>query len=323
MQISKAAIGLIVAAGITAGAGGAFFARPEPPNLIETTPLDHSGNRLEDGAITGGAINDRAGGDDAAVSAERVVRDGELPVAKPAAAERPRAVPAPRPPLTKAAPAPGVTIANPVPPAIAADERAAIASSDSIGLVEPEAPRPVEPPLPELIELVVSADSVIGLQLDSTITSDRARVEDPVEAHVVRDVRVGDRVAIPAGSKVTGVVTLVERGGRVKERARLGVRFTSVALPNGTRLPIQTETVYREGESQARSSSAKIGGGAIGGAILGGIFGGAKGAAIGGSAGAGAGTAAVMAGGRNQATLASGSPVTVRIDQPIVVTAEK
>jgi hypothetical protein len=174
-----------------------------------------------------------------------------------------------------------------------------------------------------LIELVVAADSVIGLQLATTISSERARVEDTVEAHVVRDVRVGDRVAIPAGSRVNGEVTLVERGGRVKERARLGVRFTSVALPDGTRLAIQTEPIYREGDSQAASSSTKIGGGAIGGAIIGGILGGAKGAAIGGSVGAGAGTAAVMAGGRNQATLPSGSPVTVRVEAPIVITVER
>jgi hypothetical protein len=47
------------------------------------------------------------------------------------------------------------------------------------------------------------------------------------------------------------------------------------------------------------------------------------GAAFGGRVGAGAATAAVMAGGRNQATLTSGSPVTVRIERPIVITTER
>ena len=56
---------------------------------------------------------------------------------------------------------------------------------------------------------------------------------------------------------------------------------------------------------------------------IGGIFGGAKGAAIGASAGAGAGTAAVMAGGRNAATLPSGTPVTVRVVKPATVTVEE
>jgi hypothetical protein len=42
--------------------------------------------------------------------------------------------------------------------------------------------------------------------------------------------------------------------------------------------PINTETIYREGESPARESAAKIGGAAVGGAVLGAIFGGKKGA---------------------------------------------
>ncbi len=110
-------------------------------------------------------------------------------------------------------------------------------------------------------------------------------------------------VAIPAGSRVLGSVSVVERGGKMKERARLGVRFHTVILADGTELPLQTETVFREGDSPANASAAKVGGGAIGGAILGAILGGGKGAAIGAGVGAGAGTAAVMAGGRRAAQI--------------------
>jgi len=163
---------------------------------------------------------------------------------------------------------------------------------------------------------------VIGLQVESALSSERARVEDEVTARVSRDVRVDDRVAIPSGAKAHGHVTLVERGGRLRERARLGIRFTSVVLADGTRIPLETETIYREGDSPGGESTAKIGGGAIGGAIIGGILGGAKGAVIGGSVGAGAGTAAVYAGGRNAATFPSGTPITVRLIEPASVTVE-
>jgi hypothetical protein len=181
----------------------------------------------------------------------------------------------------------------------------------------------VDPPGPIYDELVVAADSVIGLQLESPVTSEKAQVEDSVTARVTRDVKVGDRVAIPAGAKAFGEVTLVERGGKMRDRARLGVKFTSVVLADGTRLPLQTETIYREGDPPGRESAAKIGGGAIGGAIIGGILGGAKGAAIGGSIGAGAGTTAVMAGDRNHATLSAGTPLTVRLEDPVTVTVER
>lgn len=169
----------------------------------------------------------------------------------------------------------------------------------------------------------MSADSVLGLQVETALSSEHARVEDEVVAQVTRDVKVGERVAIPSGSRAYGEVTLVERGGRMRDRARLGVRFTSIVLGDGTRVPIETDTILREGSSPGGESAAKIGGGAIGGAIIGGILGGAKGAVVGGSVGAGAGTAAVMAGGRNAATLASGAPVTVRLLKPTTVTVEK
>ena len=102
-------------------------------------------------------------------------------------------------------------------------------------------PEPVAPPAPEFLELVVPTDAVIGLQMESTVSSDRARVEDAVDARVTRDVRVGGRVAIPAGSLVHGTVTEVERGGKVRERARLGIRFHTVVLANGDRLNLRTD----------------------------------------------------------------------------------
>jgi hypothetical protein len=227
-----------------------------------------------------------------------------------------------RAPQTSPAPArPQEPIEQPAP-----REEARIATPPAIEparTIEPEPARAPEPPKPQFEELVVSADSVMGLEVETSITSERARVEDAVVARVTRDVKVGDRVAIPAGAKAHGEVTLVERGGRLKDRARLGIRFTSVVLADGTKIPLETETIYREGSAPSNESAAKIGGGAIGGAIIGGILGGAKGAIIGGSAGAGAGTAAVMAGGRNAATLPTGTPVTVRVAKPATVTVEK
>lgn len=187
--------------------------------------------------------------------------------------------------------------------------------------VEPEAP--AAPAEPEFLELVVPSDAVLGLQVERTISSETARVEDRVEARVTRDVRVGDRVAIPAGSVVQGSVMEVERGGKVKERARLGIRFHTVVLGNGSRLAIKTDSIVREGISPTKESAAKIGGAAVGGAILGAILGGGKGAIIGGATGAAGGTAATMAGQRNPAVLTSGTTVSVRMQQPVTVTVEK
>lgn len=208
------------------------------------------------------------------------------------------------------------------PPPSASDSAAAnVVDNTTVEAVR--APEPPKAPEKEFEELVVTANSVIGLQLDSTISSDRASVEDRVEARVVRDVRVGNEVAIPAGARALGSVTLVERGGKFKDRARLGIRFHTLVLADGTRLPMTSETIYRNGDAPGNASAAKIGGGAVAGAILGAIVGGAKGAAIGAGAGAGGGTAAVMAGDAKAATFPSGTDVTARIISPVTVTVER
>jgi len=188
---------------------------------------------------------------------------------------------------------------------------------------EPEPPAPPPPPAPEFVDLTVPADAVLGLQIERTVSSELARVEDRVDARVTRDVRVTDRVAIPAGSTVRGSVSEVDRGGRMKGKARLAIKFHTIVLADGTQVPLKTDAVVREGQSPGGESAAKVGGAAIGGAILGAILGGGKGAAIGGAVGAGAGTAAAMTNDRNAATLAAGTTVTVRVQAPVTVTVQK
>jgi hypothetical protein len=179
------------------------------------------------------------------------------------------------------------------------------------------------PPVPRIEEFVVPADSVIGLQLDDTVSTETARVEQRIQAHVTRDVRVNGIVVIPANSKAQGQVTLVEPGGKFRERAKLGIRFHTLVLADGSSVPIQTDAIYREGDEVGQRSAARIGGSAVGGAIIGAIFGGGKGAAIGAAAGAGAGTAATMATQKSQVTLHTGSTVTVRLTNPTTVSVER
>lgn len=190
-----------------------------------------------------------------------------------------------------------------------------------LGRVEPEAPP--EENTRQWLEVVVPAESVVGLQLESTISTEYARIEDQVDARVTRDVRVGGHVVIPAGTQVIGSVTMVERGGRMKDRARLGFRFHTLVFADQSRVSISTDAVYRLGESPADRSSAKIGGAAIGGAIIGAILGGGKGAAIGSGIGAAGGAAAVMRGDRLPVVVPAGTTLSVRTLAPLSLPIEK
>lgn len=321
-----------VAAGCIAAAGvGAYIAgRHNVSEVAQPAPAVSEAARPGTTAPVGGGV----------AETEAIVSDERAPATPEATSQTPAA------PRRSETPKPSKPIARQdTPPASSAPAEAAPAPADpnwqgldrpwpprsaepAPDVVIPEvgatlAPEPYEPPPPQYEELTVDANSVIGLQVETPVTTEHAQIEDRVNARVTRDVLVGGKVAVPAGTLAVGSVTLVERGGKVKDRARLGVRFHTLVMADASRLPIHTESIFREGDSPSKESVAKIGGAAAAGAILGAIMGGAKGAAIGGATGAGAGTAATMAGERKPATLQAGATVTVRLTQPVTVTVER
>ena len=176
---------------------------------------------------------------------------------------------------------------------------------------------------PQFLELVVPAESVIGLQVETALSSERAQVEDEVVAHVSRDVRVDDRVAIPSGAKAHGQVTLVGTGRATATTRRVSAfdsrrwSWQTVRAFRSRPKPFTAKAIRPAEKARQRLAAARSAA-----PSLAAFFGGAKGAVIGGSVGAGAGTAAVYAGGRNAATFTSGTPITVRLVEPATVTVE-
>jgi hypothetical protein len=322
MEMTRTAAVILAAACVTTGAAGGYLAmRDTPTRMVASADLPPGTVPFE-----GVEQSEVAVQPEQPVAPEPESRASDASVRATRPSTPPPVTPIPRPPDRETERPPAVAAVPPVsssPPVEIAPIAPAVITPPAPSFdLQPE-PAPVEATGPQYHELVVAAGSVVGLQVESSLSSETAEVEDPVMARVTRDVKVGDHLAIPAGAKARGEVTLVEKGGKVRERARLGVRFTSLVLADGTQVPISTETIFREGDAPGRESATKIGGGAIGGAIIGGILGGAKGAAIGGAIGGGAGSAAVIAGGRNPATLSSGAPVTIRLDEPATVTIQK
>jgi hypothetical protein len=242
---------------------------------------------------------DRAAGPDRRTEAPAATPPAAPPASRSTASAPPASVPALPPPVTlDPAAASAADVAWPPPP-----------------VAEPERPR--------FVELVVPEDSVIGLRLESELSTDTAAVEDLVSALVTRDVAVDGRIAIPADARLEGYVISVDRGGRFRERARLGIRFTTLVLGGTTKVRIDTEAIYRDGESPTGEATAKIGASAVVGSILGAVIGGKKGAAIGGAAGAAGGTAVVVKGDRHDAVFAAGSSLTVRLSKPLSILVER
>jgi len=332
-------IGLLVAGCLTAGAGGAYLATHDS---ADATPA------VSASQPAGPAAPDTAA--QPVAETEAVVRPEEKPSVPAESPTAPVEAPAPRvarpepastrtsaPPRREKQPAastrpaaerapvqkrePDVRGEEPIAPVEAPKVISPLPAAEPAARVEPATP--AAPAVPQFEEIVLPSATVIGLEVETPLTSERAQVEDRVDARVTRDVYVDGRLVIPSRSRMIGAVTLVERGGKLKERARLGVRFHTLVLDGGRQVAMRTETIMREGEPPSGESSKKIGGAAIGGAVLGAIIGGGKGAVLGGAAGAAGGTAAVMAGGRNPATLAAGTIVTARLSGPAAIEVEK
>jgi hypothetical protein len=340
------AVGVLAIGCVAAAAGGAYVAvrqNADAPSVAATSanaatqPVDAPRAVAETEAIVsssaaappkpGAAVHTGVSTETVVVppppAPATAVRESREVREKPPVREKPAARPLRRSPATSQPAAPTVSARaeqapREIPPATP--------PRDAREVVVEATPPPVEPPppaAPQFEQLVLPASSVIGLRVETPISTERARIEDRVDARVTRDVIADGRVAIPAGAQAVGSVILVERGGKVKERARLGVRFHTLVLADGSEVPISTEAIYREGESPSGDSTRKIGGAAVGGAILGAIIGGKKGAMIGGATGAAGGTAVVMAGDRNAATLPTGTVVTIRLAAPVGVEVEK
>ena len=95
-------------------------------------------------------------------------------------------------------------------------------------------PAAASPPASAEKTYTVSAGTKVLLQLRSAINTKSARPGDGVYLASTFPVVVGNRVLIPAGVYVQGVVDRVERAGRVKGKSQLYMHFTSIIFPNGT-----------------------------------------------------------------------------------------
>jgi len=83
------------------------------------------------------------------------------------------------------------------------------------------------------LEYSVPSGTKVPLRLTQGITTKTAKEGDPVYAQTAFPITQNNRILIPAGTYVQGVVRRVVRPGRVKGRAELQMSFTSMIFPNG------------------------------------------------------------------------------------------
>ena len=129
------------------------------------------------------------------------------------------------------------------------------------------------------------------MRLSNSLSSETATVEQRFEATTVVDLMQDGRVLVPAGSVVQGVVSDVDKAGRVDRDGSLTLSFDRIRVRGREHDMRATATqVFESKGIRAEAGTAGVGAGV--GGIVGGIIGGVKGAILGAAIGAGGAIAA-------------------------------
>lgn len=137
----------------------------------------------------------------------------------------------------------------------------------------------------------VPAGTSLAIRINQHISVKTSRPGDHFDGELVEPVAGGnDRVIVPKGTPVGGIIDASHKRGHFKGASILELRLTSMTL-NGTRYPLDTRDLTRTKKGKGKRTAGFIGGGAGLGMLIGGIASGGTGLLIGGLAGGGAGTA--------------------------------
>ncbi len=196
---------------------------------------------------------------------------------------------------------------------------------------------PLAPADPNAPKVEVPAGTHLSLVLHNAISTHSARPGDPVYFETLFPILIDGRVAIPAGSYVSGEVTEAKRAGHIKGRAEIMIKLNTLILPNAYEVNLNAmpsgagtggrESVNNEGKIVGDTHKAQQAGTVISstatGTGIGAVAGGLKGAGIGAGIGAAAGLTALMFTRGPDATLPRGSTVEAVLEHSVFLEADR
>lgn len=160
---------------------------------------------------------------------------------------------------------------------------------------------------------LVPVGQEMDVRLQTTLNSGTATVEQRFEATTAVDLMQGSTVLVPAGSTVRGIVSNVEKAGRVDRTGRLTLAFDEIVV-NGREYPLRAMATQVFESGGIKDEVKTVGTAGAVGAIVGGIIGGVKGALIGAAVGSGGVIAATEG---KDIDLPAGTIVRLRLDAPL------
>lgn len=167
----------------------------------------------------------------------------------------------------------------------------------------------------------VQAGTPLAIRINQHISVKTTRAGDHFTGEVEEPVvDANNRVIIPRGAPVEGIVDASHRRGHFKGSSILELRLTTLTL-NGSQYALDTHDLTRTKKGKGKRSAAFIGGGAGLGMLVGGVATGGVGLLVGGLAGAGTGTAIGGLTGNRDIEIPAESVVRFKLADDLVVQA--
>lgn len=178
----------------------------------------------------------------------------------------------------------------------------------------------------------------VPIVIKHAISTKNARENDPIYAETNFPVVIDNHVVIPVGTYVQGVISRVQRPGRVKGRGELLVHFNTLIFPNGYTIVLpgaldnipgaeQSHMKGNEGTVQGEGSKGKdvetVASTTGTGAMIGAIAGNGKGAGIGALGGGVAGLATVLFTRGPDLRIENGTTIEMQLERPITIDRDR
>ncbi len=174
----------------------------------------------------------------------------------------------------------------------------------------------------ENIQVVVPAGTLMKVQLNQSIRTSTHRSGQSFFVTLKEPVVIGGKEMVQAGVPFFGVISQSRESGHLSGSALIELQLTRIIMPDGTILPISTETFKKVGQAHFLRNIGLIGIGTILGAGLGNLLGQIPGALIG--IGTGGGTGAVLAyvTGKEDLFIKAGTELGFKIARPFTISIQ-
>ncbi len=187
-------------------------------------------------------------------------------------------------------------------------------------------------------KIPLPAGTHLPLVLENAVSTRSTKPGDPVYFQTDYPVILNGKILVPAGSWVNGTITESKRAGRIRGRAEVMMRLTTLILPNGYVVSLVAgpsnaetggnETTDREGRIKGDTEKGRDAGTVIDTTMAGAGIGAIaaqtpRGAGIGAGIGAAAGLAAVLLSRGPDAELPRGTTLDAVLDHTILLDASK